>query len=170
MGAPDSQSINQLIQTYSICTLFLFCKYIFAMYYAVNFNKRLPEDKVVLGGLEKTEAEKTQSDEEIQKRKERTFLNDVENIPFHVAIFWAALLVEILAISSKEGDKECLALLCLIVIYTSMRTLFTICFIFALQPYRSIVYAIASLSVLATLCITVACAFKLDASKIIFFK
>lgn len=137
------------------------------MYYAVNFNKRLPEDKAVIGDLAQAESK---VDEEEVKRKERTFLNDVENIPFHVAIFWAGLLLEVLAIASGEGDKECLALLCLIVIYTTMRTLFTICFIYALQPYRSIVYSLAGLSVLAASCITVSCAFKVDAKRIIFFK
>ena len=165
MGAPDSQIINQLIQTYSICTLFLFCKYIAAMFYGVNFKTRPPEDKAIIG-----EKAQTDVDEELVKRKERTFLNDVENIPFHVAIFWAALLVEILAISSGEGDKECMALLCLIVIYTAMRTLFTICYIYGLQPYRTIVYMLANLSAGATTCITVSCAFKMDANKIIFFK
>ena len=40
-----------------------------------------------------------------QARRARAFANDMESIPFYMSIFWAAFLVEILAIEGGTGDR-----------------------------------------------------------------
>jgi hypothetical protein len=38
-------------------------------------------------------------------RRERQFLNDLENIPFHMVIFWAAFLIQNFQNASGNGGK-----------------------------------------------------------------
>jgi uncharacterized MAPEG superfamily protein len=151
-------ALNQLTQTYAICSLFMFLKYFFCLIYGANWSNHPPEDTEKLGDRPVPED---------IKRRERCFLNDVENIPLHLVLFWAAYLVCFLALSSGKGEEEALGLLILFAIYTGSRTLYTICYIFGLQPWRTIVFGIANLSVVTSCCMLISLAFKMDGSKLV---
>lgn len=98
------------------------------------------------------------------KRRVRVFANDLENIPFHTTVFWGAFIVQCFVnLNGKNhGERETVALTALIVIYSGLRFLYSACYIFAIQPVRSIAYIFANLAVLAAACILVASAFKID--------
>jgi uncharacterized MAPEG superfamily protein len=92
-------------------------------------------------------------------RRERQFLNDMENIPIHMAIFWAAFIVQNFHNASGNGGRSgTLALSALIIIYVTSRLFFTICYIRAIQPFRTIFYMMGTLSVV------IACGFLIYSS------
>lgn len=102
--------------------------------------------------------------EDIQRRS-RSFANDLENIPFHTAIFWAAFVVQCFADLNDKGKTETVALTFLFVLYCGFRTLFTICYAYAVQPFRSLFFVFAGLTVDAAAIIMVISAFNLDTAK-----
>ena len=93
--------------------------------------------------------------------------HDIENIPFHFAIFWAAFIVQNLSNMSGNGDQETTALTCLVVIYAGIRTLYSLCYVFALQPWRTVFFILSQLTVATTSCVLIASAFQVDTSKIL---
>lgn len=99
------------------------------------------------------------------KRRARVFGNDVENIPFHASIFWAAFVVQCFANLSNKGENETVALTVLIVIYCAFRTGYTLCYVFAVQPLRSILFILANITVAITALVMVNSAFALDTSN-----
>jgi uncharacterized MAPEG superfamily protein len=104
--------------------------------------------------------------ENIQRRA-RVFANDLENIPFHTAIFWAAFVVQCFANMSQFGENETLALTALIIMYCFFRAAYTVCYIFALQPMRSIAFILANLCVASTVLVMVNSAFNVDGSNFV---
>jgi uncharacterized MAPEG superfamily protein len=155
MDNTNFKEINQMFQVYSICTLAIFIKFIFSQLWGSNWENHPKEDTDKFGSRP--------TPEDI-KRRERNFANDLENIPFDMVIFWAAFLVQCFAIMSKSAQMETLVITILIVIYTGMRVLYTIFYLCALQPYRSIAWIIGRLAVLAAPCVLVSSAFKVNSS------
>jgi uncharacterized MAPEG superfamily protein len=98
------------------------------------------------------------------KRRSRVFANDIENIPLHTAVFWAAFIVQCFANLTGKGENETMALTVLIVLYCGFRLAYTFCYVFAIQPLRSILFALAHLAVAAAAIVMVISAFKLDTS------
>ena len=145
-----STQYSQLFQSYSICSSILLVKYIFAQVYGANLQNHPQEDEKLM---------KITVPEDM-KRRERIFANDMENIPFDMVIFWGALLIQIYAITSGRANSETIALICFIAIYTACRVLFTIFYIFALQPYRSLAWGLGRLSVLGAAFVMVSSSFK----------
>jgi uncharacterized MAPEG superfamily protein len=101
--------------------------------------------------------------EDIQRRV-RVFANDLENIPFHTAVFWAAFIVQCFANMSQFGQRETLALTALIIMYCFFRASYTVCYIFALQPMRSLAFILANLCVASAALVMVNSAFNVDGS------
>lgn len=99
------------------------------------------------------------------KRRERVFANDLENIPFHTAIFWGAFVVQAFANLSDYGKNETLALTALFVLYCFFRLTHTLTYVFALQPMRTISFILANLCVGITVCVMTASAFNTDTGK-----
>ena len=89
----------------------------------------------------------------------------MENIPFHSAIFWGAFVVQCFTNACEKGQNETLALTALIIIYTIMRILYTICYIFALQPFRSLVWMLGLFCPLVAACVMVSSAFQFEGNK-----
>ena len=147
-----------MIQVYAITTLILHVKYFIAIMYAANPDDHPEEDKGIFG------EEKAPAD---IKRRQRTAANDIENIPFHFAIFWAAFIVQNLSNMSGNGDQETTALTCLVVIYAGISTLYSLCYVFALQPWRTVFFILSQLTVATTSCVLIASAFQVDTSKIL---
>jgi len=62
------------------------------------------------------------------KRRERTFINKLENLPYDLVILWAAFLFHVFAfISGSKGDEK-LALIILIWVTSFSRVLYTFCY------------------------------------------
>ena len=45
MSPPTSEQFNRLIQTYGVCTLIIFLKYTFSLFYAASKENHPEEDK-----------------------------------------------------------------------------------------------------------------------------
>ena len=158
MPAPTSAAWNGMVQTFALCTAFLYSKYFFSQMYGMNDANHPQEDADVLGT-------RLEAPPGIQ-RKERQFANDLENIPMHLSIFWAAFIVQNYVNASNKGEQTTTALTCLIVIYTALRTTFTICYIFRLQPYRTLAFVLGNFCVFGASAILIAAAFQLDMSTV----
>lgn len=92
------------------------------------------------------------------------FVNDLENIPFHTAIFWSAFIVQCFAnLNGKDiGQRETVALTALIAIYSCLRLSYTMCYVFALQPFRTLCFILANCSVGGAAIVAIVSAFTLD--------
>ena len=45
MGAPTNDQFNDLVRAYALCTLVLYVKYVFSLFYGANMNNHPEEDK-----------------------------------------------------------------------------------------------------------------------------
>ena len=131
----------------------LYFKYIFSQVYGSNYSNHPKEDIEKFG--EKPVAPDI-------KRRERNFANDLENIPFDMVIFWAAFVLQSFTIMSRNTGMETLTITILIIIYTGSRIIYTICYVCALQPYRTIAWILARLVVVITACVMISSAFKVN--------
>ena len=120
--------------------------------YAVIFleDSMLPGDKTVPADI---------------KRRARVFANDLENIPLHLAIFWGAFIVQCFSNLSGYGQSETVGLTVLIILYSGLRFAFSLCYVLALQPFRSIFFISSQLAVGAAAIILVVSAFKVETAK-----
>lgn len=158
MSPVTSASWNQLILTYAICTTWMAILYWAGLLYGANVANHPKEDEEVLGlKLEPPDG---------IVRRERIAVNNVENIPLGLAVFWAAFIIQNFCNVTGNGSQETLALIILFVIYTGMRTLFVIFYAFALQPHRSIVFVTGWLSVIAAAAVMISSATQTDLGKL----
>ena len=154
---PSAEEWNIFVIIYAASTVALFIKYSMSLVYASNTGNHPSEDK---------QFNLPPPPEDI-RRRERQFANDMENIPFHLAIFWAAFIIQNFANASGTGGRDgTIALSTLILAYTFSRAMFTICYIFTLQPWRTIFYMIASFSVVTTAAFLMYSAVMLDMTKV----
>jgi uncharacterized MAPEG superfamily protein len=157
MGAPTSAQWNQMVQVYAICTIVMHLKYFATIMYAANPDDHPEEDaKMLAGKLVPSDI----------KRRQRTVANDIENVPYHFVIFWASFIVQGWSNASGNGERETVALTCLIVIYVACRCGFTLCYVYALQPWRTVLFVLSQMTVFTTSCVLVASAFQVDTAKI----
>ena len=75
----------------------------------------------------------TENDKQADDRWRRIVLNHKETIPFVFLLF----LLSVFVCYSSGNGAERLALLILIILYVFFRYLYTICYAFAIQPFRS---------------------------------
>ena len=156
-GQPSKYEWNSLVIIYAISTAILYMKYSWSLVYAANIDKHLPEDAMM----------KFPPPASNIQRRERQFVNDHENIPFHLPIFWAAFIVQNYSNATGNGGRDgTIALSCLILIYTLARTLYTIFYNFALQPWRTVCFVISNLAVGTTTAILIYSAVLLDMTKV----
>ncbi|KAI8892074.1 hypothetical protein BC833DRAFT_612690 [Globomyces pollinis-pini] len=136
------------VKTLTICTTILLFKFIITLSMQGNsrFNagSRPPEDSNLRPGASEqsfglqTNAEKHLIEKEM--RWNRIVANDLENIPIGLIIF----LVSILARSNEIVTTICL------ILFTVGRLGHTIAYAYSLQPYRTVFWVIALLSVLVS--------------------
>lgn len=148
-----------MFKMYTVCTLFILLKYTFSLMYAVNWQNRLQEDHDAFGENIIPVASNA-------KRREKVANNNLENIPFHLTIFWAALLVQCFANGTGHGELETTLLTYLILIYAFCRFAYTLCYLYGLQPFRTLFYVLALSCVISTACIAVRSAWKIDMSNV----
>lgn len=145
-----------MFQVYAITSLILLVKYFVTIMYASNPDDHPEEDAQFIDMKAPPDI----------KRRVRTAVNDMENIPMHFVVFWAAFIVQNYSNASGKGQNETVALTCLIMIYTGFRGLYTLCYVFALQPWRSIAFMLSQMAVFATAIILVVSSFQVDMSII----
>ena len=151
MSPPSGEKWDQLFHVYTICTLILFMKYFFSTLWAINNDNHPEEDKIFQPAPVPADI----------KRRERVFMNDVENIPFHMAILWGAFIVQNYCNYAGHGNHETSALIILMIVYTIARFLFTICYLFALQPFRTICFLISQFTIAATCIVMIISGFQI---------
>jgi uncharacterized MAPEG superfamily protein len=83
------------------------------------------------------------------KRRQRAIMNDLENIPTDLVVFWAALVVVFIGSVGGRCSEEALALTVLLPVYTSGRFLHTTFYLISLQPFRSLSFFLGFLAVLS---------------------
>lgn len=154
---PSRDEWNILIIAYAVSTTVLFLKYSISLVYASNTGNHPSEDK---------QFNLPPPPEDI-RRRERQFANDMENIPFHLALFWAAFIVQNFANASGNGGRDgTLALTVLFSVYTFSRVMFTIAYIYTLQPWRTIFYMTATFSAVITSAFLIYSAVAVDMTKV----
>jgi hypothetical protein len=158
MGTPTSEQWNQLFQVYAITNLVLFIKYYVSVIYAsVSDHPSFEDDiKIVPDVFAQVSI----------KRRQISATDDVENIPIHLFVFLAAFIVQNFCNASGHGESETLALTSLLIIYCACRSLFTVLYLFALQPYSNVVFLISQITIFATLCLLVVASFQVEVRKV----
>lgn len=153
MSSPSIDEWNNLIRMYAVATVAIFVKYCFSLFYAANSAYHPDEDKAFLMVAQPEDA----------RRRERQFVNDMENIPVHLSMFWAAFIIQNLQNASGTGGRNgTLCLSALILVYAISRTIFTVCYIRALQPFRTIFYIVATASALGACACLIIASFQVD--------
>jgi glutathione S-transferase len=159
MSPPTSQEWQNMIYAYGACTLVIAVKYQVCQFIGVNPDNHPAEDEKLMGN-------KPEMSQEMMKRRNRQAANDVENIPWNMVVFWAAFGIQnLLNFSSTDGQNGTRALTALIIIYTLARCMYTVCYLMALQPFRSITFLIGVFSTLATAAVLMYDASQIDTSK-----
>ena len=92
------------------------------------------------------------------KRRMRLIMNNLENVPLELALFWAAYVAVLTQSLGGGGREEALALSVLLPLYTAGRVGFVACYALALQPARTLFF------VLATTCAVAAAGVLLSAA------
>lgn len=159
MTRPTADQFNSLIRAYAICTLILFAKWFIALISSAEQANHPAEDEKTIGGVAEPEPQ-------ILARRKRVFANDIENIPLNMIVFWAAFVLQFIYYQLDGGKEGTIGLTVLICVYTSARCLFHICYLYALQPYRTICFVIGNVTTAVAASFLVAAAFKIDMNDI----
>jgi uncharacterized MAPEG superfamily protein len=160
MPRPSSNDWQNLLYSYAACTLILAVKFQICQFIGANHENHPSEDEKLMGAP-------PDIPEEVRKRRFRQAANDVENIPWNMIIFWSAFIIQnYLSFSptKTEGRDGTRALSGLIILYTFSRIIYTLCYLFAWQPFRSIFFILGMLCTLCAAAISMYAASKIDAS------
>jgi len=129
--------------------------------YAVNWENRPQEDHDAFGSQIVPVPSNI-------KRREKVVHNNLENIPLNLVIFWGALVVQCFSNATGHGDLETTLLTYLILIYTICRFAYTICYLYGLQPFRTLFFVLGLSCVISAACIAIRSAWKIDMSNVQF--
>lgn len=161
MPRPSSDDWQHMLYAYAACTLVLAVKYQICQFIGSNPENHPLEDEKLMGTP-------PEISDDIKKRRYRQAANDVENIPWNLMVFWAAFIMQNylnFSIKQTDGRDGTRALTALIILYTFFRILYTGCYLFALQPFRSIFFLLGVLCTLMASAILMYAASKIDASS-----
>jgi hypothetical protein len=157
-SSPTSDEWNQLFQVFAIANLILFIKYYVSIVYATVSNHPGFDDDIQIIPDIFTHVS--------IKRRQISATDDVENIPIHLFVFLAAFVVQNLCNASGHGKQETLALTSFLIIYCASRALFTIFYLFALQPHSNVAYTVSQMTIFATVCVLIAASFQVEVRKV----
>ena len=90
------------------------------------------------------------------------WINDIENLPFHLIVFWAAFLLQCFENASGYGGRETLALTILFVIYSGSRVFFTAFYLSGITPVASIFFQFSIWAVFGAGALLVAAGFNIN--------
>ena len=142
------QNVQHMFLGYAICTLIILVKAKCVNFWGVNSDEHPPEDK---------DLPKLPVPADI-KRRQRAIMNDLENLPVDMVVFWAGALTCFVA----SAEAEALALTVLMATYTGARVLHTTAYLGALQPWRTIAMVLGMCSVLSAAGVLVSAASKIN--------
>ena len=108
---------------------------------AIKGATRIQEDYTKLGLPRPVEVSEEAKANDVRWR--RIVANDLENIPLGLIVLWATGM----AVSAKKADGAGTALIVLTIAFTAFRFLYTYAFMHALQPWRTIFWTGAILSI-----------------------
>jgi microsomal prostaglandin-E synthase 1 len=120
--------------------------------FGTNANEHPPED----GVREPLQGARLQN----AQRRQRVIMNDLENIPVDLAVFWSGLVVVFAGSLSGACVSEALALTVVFPAYTAARVLHSVFYLRAMQPFRSISFGFGLLSVLSAAGVLIAASVK----------
>ena len=161
MGSPTKSQFKDLVLSYACCTLYLACLFSFTKMSAINEEKRPSEDTSVLQPAKAMLDKLTPED---KLRRERVLGNNMENIPLALIVFWAAFVLQY-SLNYQDVDtnnKTTVGLTALIVMYTVLRTVHNVSYMYAIQPLRSIAFLLGEFTFLATCAMLVYLATQFD--------
>jgi len=143
---------REVVQATMMCSFLLIVKFIVCLIFQGGAKGkaglRAPED----AGLVSKKAGWTDAQSfgghgsaeaiESARRWDRIIMNDLENIPFALIMAWGSV------ISGVGGDPEsrAQAFIAFLIFYTVSRILHTIAFIFGMQPWRTVFWTTALVS------------------------
>ena len=127
--------IANMVVTYAACTVALFLVVKFGNFYGANMAEHPPED-AILGKMPPVPADIA--------RRQRSIMNNLENVLLDLTIFWAALVAVVVQAGNGSAPQEALALTILLPIYTAARAGFTASYICALQPHRTVCFVVGT--------------------------
>ena len=151
--APTVAEWTFLVQAYAVCTAVLAVKYIFSCQISGDMSHHPPEDKKFLADLPVPSL-----------RVKRQFQNDLENIPMTLVVLWGAFIMQNLSNASGHGKQGTFLLTICVIAFTVVRLLFTACYLLAIQPVRTISYAISLLVTFVSIYLMVKAALVSDVS------
>ena len=156
-SSPSPDEWNNLVKIYAVSSVVIFVKYTISLFYAANSGNHPSEDKIFLLPPQPDDI----------ARRERQFLNDMENIPIHLAVFYAAFIMQTFQNASGSGGRiGTIALSALFLMYTMCRILFTVCYIQSIQPFRTIFYILGTTTVCAACVNLIHSSFNIDMSEV----
>lgn len=152
MTAPTNIEWNFMIKMYSICTFILLCKYSISNYYSMYTDDLIDDNNDKIKYIETVQ----------DKRNKRQFLNDLENIPIHLTVYWATFMIQMYSNASGKGSNETLILTFLILFYTCSRILYTLFYFIGYSSLRLLFYFISLGCVFITSIYLMLAAFNTD--------
>ena len=135
-------ALPNLLVTYAVCTVALLFNVKIGNFSSASSAEHPPEDAFL---------KMPEPPPEI-KRYQRLVMNNLENIPYDALLFWVAfvaVLAQSIAGAGSGGQQEALALNVLLPIYSAARISFTVCYLRALQPYRTLSFVVGTCCVVA---------------------
>ena len=161
MGKLTQQNCKDLVLAYASCTLYLVVLYAVSKFRAINLEKRPTEDGTMLAPAKSLLDQQTPED---KLRRERVLGNNIENIPLALIVFWGAFTLQLSMIYQDLDTNESTVkgLTALIILFSFCRTLHNICYLYGIQPVRSIVFLLGEFCFLATCCMLVFLATKIE--------
>ena len=141
----------QHISTLNIAVICDWNRYYFTLVWQARHSKRPPEDPKnalialelkILFATDQTTVDAKDNDEEYStiRRWRRIVANDTENLPIGLLVLWISWII------STNLDK---IMSILMICFTVARILHTICFAFQLQPWRTLIWIVGVLCVIA---------------------
>ncbi len=147
----QNSNLQVALVVYAVATVVLLLAVKFSNFYAADMSDHPAED-AVLGKLPPVP-------EDIKRRK-RIIANNNENVPIELAVFWAAFISVLVQSVGGGGKEEALALTVLVAVYAAARVAFVAAYALALQPARTIAFAVAMSSTVAAAGVLLASASK----------
>ena len=157
MPGASHQEWNTMVQSFAIVTTVLLVKYTVVVIAAAD-----PENHPV----EDSSSTLPPANQNI-KRRNRSLMNDLENLPIHLLVFWLAFIIQnFVNVSGRFGKEGTIALTILYIIYGGARVLYSFAYAYALQPFRSFAWALGVLTVYTTAAVLIYSAFQFDATSL----
>lgn len=146
---------DDVLKATMFCTFILFLK-MFAVYVGQGGAKgkaglRPPEDAGMVSNWKKEQgfqakldgSEETKKAAERVDRWNRVVMNDLENIPIALILAWGSVLSGV----GRHGEGLAVVYIIALCLFTVMRVLHTISFVYSLQPWRTIAYMVGMISI-----------------------